>query len=82
MKEQTKETKGEATPELKELVIARLDIMPPNFKLSIGNKGTFDKQELMEHVKKGDDVGKQIIEMQVNFIRALTSGRLTQTLTK
>ena len=82
MKEEAKEIRKEATPELKELVMARLDVMPPNFKLSIGNKGTFDKKELMDHVKKGDDVGNQIIEMQVNFIKALTSGRLTQTLAR
>ena len=62
--------------DIKELVLARLDIMPQNFKLSVGNKGTFTKQELMEHVKEGDSVGVQIVEMQLSFIKALTSGKL------
>lgn len=72
--------KKEKEQELKELVLARIDVMPPNLKLSIGNFGTFTKQELIEHVKKGDEAGKQIIQMQLNFIKALTSGRLIETL--
>ena len=65
---------------LKELVLARLDVMPQNFKLSIGNEGTFNKQQLMESVKNGDSIGKQVIDMQINFIKALTSGEVTKVL--
>jgi hypothetical protein len=74
-----KENKEKYEP-LKELVLARIDIMPPNFKLSIGDKGTFNKEELIEHVKKLDPTGIQVIKMQLNFIKALTSGKLTQAL--
>ena len=66
--------------ELKELVLARIEVMSPNLKLSIGRYGTFTKQELIEHVKKDDEAGKQIVQMQINFIKALTSGRLIETL--
>jgi len=66
--------------EIKELVLARIDVMPPNLKLSIGNFGTFTKQELIDHVKEGDEAGKQIVQMQLNFIKALTNGRLIKTL--
>jgi hypothetical protein len=76
MSEETKEEK------IKELVLARIGMMPPHLKLSIGGFGTFTKQELSEHVRKGDDAGKQIIQMQVNFIKALTSGKLIETLNK
>lgn len=65
---------------LKELVLARLDVMPANFKLSIGSEGTFNKEQLMESVRKGNSVGKQVIDMQMNFIKALTSGELTKVL--
>ena len=67
---------------LKELVLARLDIMPPNFKLSVGDKGTFTKQELMYHVNEGDSIGVQVIEMQLNFIKALTTGKLIEAINK
>lgn len=66
--------------ELKELVLARLNIMPPTYKLSLGGKGTFTKDELIKHVKKGDETGSHIIDMQMNFINALTSGKLIKTL--
>lgn len=72
--------KNKSTEEMKELVIARLDVMPPKYKLSVGNKGTFTKDELIQHVQKGDEIGNEIIKMQFNFIRALTSGKLMNTL--
>ena len=65
---------------LKELVLARLDTIPPNFKLSIGDFGTLTKEEMMESVKSGSELGKQIMQMQLNFIKALTSGHLMDVL--
>ena len=67
---------------LKELVLARIEVMPQNFRLSIGNFGTFTKQEMIESVKKEDEAGKQIIKMQLNFIKALTDNRLIGILNK
>ena len=38
-------------PEVKKLVLWRLELgIPPHFKLSIGNKGTFTKEEMKHHV--------------------------------
>ena len=54
----------EKKSELKKLVLARIDIMPPNFKLSIGNKGTFNKEQLIEHINGGDESCLCIIDMQ------------------
>lgn len=61
-----------------EFVLAKLDVMPVDYKLSVGDQGTFNKRELMKHVADGDSVGKQIIEMQVGFMKALTSGEFTR----
>lgn len=66
--------------DVKELVIARLDVMPSNYKLSMGDQGTFTKDELISHVQADDSVGNQIIRMQLSFIKALTTGKLIQTL--
>ncbi len=68
--------------DIKELVIARLGIMPSNYQLSIGNKGTFTKNQLIDHVNQEDEIGKQIVKMQINFINALTSGKFMETLNK
>lgn len=68
--------------DVKELVIARLGIMPSNYKLSIGSEGTFTKNQLIEHVTAEDKIGNQIARMQLNFIKALTTGKLIETLNK
>ena len=74
--------KSEKDEELKKLVLARINVMPPNYKLSVGNKGTFSKEQLMASVESGDEVGKQMVSMQMNFIKALTSGQLVETLNR
>lgn len=68
--------------DVKELVIARLEIMPSTYKLSIGSDGTFTKKQLIEHVMAEDKIGNQIARMQLNFIKALTTGKLIETLNK
>ena len=64
------------TREIKELVIARLDVMPSNVTVSIGSFGTFSKNELKEHVKDNDEVGKKVVEVQMAFLRAIKDGKL------
>lgn len=56
-----------------ELVVARLRAIPDNAILSIGsmqNKNQFNKEEMIEHVKRMDDVGKKIIDMQLQYVRS------------
>ncbi|MBI2147913.1 hypothetical protein HYU19_05610 [Candidatus Woesearchaeota archaeon] len=66
--------------ELKKIVLWRLDTIPPNFKLSIGNEGTFTKEELRQHVQKEDQIGVAFAKMQLNFMKALASGEFSKTL--
>ena len=68
------EEKQETSEEIKELVIARLDAIPSNKKISIGNYGEFTKEELIEGVKSGSEVGKKIIEVELEFLRAFKNG--------
>jgi len=62
--------------DVKKLIIARLDVWPRNKKISIGRFGSFTKEELIEHVKKEDEVGKKIVEIELQFLRALKKGIL------
>lgn len=55
---------------IKKTVIARLEVLPANIKLSIGSAGEFSKDELIERVKKGDEIGKKIIEVELEFLRS------------
>lgn len=60
--------------EIKELVIARLETMSSDEKVSIGSAGEFNKEELISEVKKGSSVGKKIIEVEMEFLRAMKEG--------
>lgn len=63
--------------EIKELVIARLETMPCDEKVSIGSSGEFSKAELIQEVRKGTGIGKKIIEVEMEFLRAMKEGIIT-----
>tara|TARA_Y100000310_G_C20672387_1_gene811022 strand:- start:846 stop:1058 length:213 start_codon:yes stop_codon:yes gene_type:complete len=60
---------------VKKIVIERIRNMAPNVKIALGSKGEFlAKNELLEHVTKGTDTGKKIIEIQLRYMKALKEG--------
>lgn len=72
---------NEKEEKLKELIIQRIEArMSSKLRLSIGSEGTFDKQKMIEHIKKGDSVGRKIIESHLNFMKAQASGQLLKEL--
>ena len=62
--------------DVKKLVIFRLDTLPPGKKISIGSSGEFSKEDLIMHVRQGDDIGKKIVEVEMEFLRAIKEGTL------
>ncbi|QQG39675.1 MAG: hypothetical protein HYS81_04880 [Candidatus Aenigmatarchaeota archaeon] len=62
--------------DVKQLVIYRLDSLPANKKISIGSYGEFSKEELIENVKKENEIGKKIVEIELEFLRAMKEGLL------
>ena len=60
-----------ASEDITNLVIARLETIPSNVEISIGGDGSFSVGELIERVKKHDDIGKKMIEMQLAYLRSL-----------
>ncbi len=59
-----------------EIVIARLNVLPGNRKIAIGSYGSYTPQELIQHVKDGDELGKKVVEIQVAFITAIKEGKI------
>ena len=74
------EEKKKLDSDIKKLVLWRIDTVPSNFKLSIGDQGTFDKEALKEHVKKEDQIGLEIVNMELKFIKDLASGKISKFL--
>jgi len=62
--------------EIKQLVIERIKTLSLGRKISIGAEGKFSKEELIEHVQKGDKIGEKIIKVQLSFLRSLKTGIL------
>ena len=77
MKKKEKNSSGfELTEEIKSLVIARIEAkVSPNLKLSIGSEGSIDKSQMISHVQEGDELGKQIAMVHLNFLKAQASGK-------
>ncbi|MBS3089142.1 hypothetical protein J4402_05230 [Candidatus Pacearchaeota archaeon] len=71
----------ETSEEAKKLVIARIDAqVPSNLRLSIGSFGGMSKEEMIEHVEKGDEMGRQIIKSHLRFLHAQSTGKITRAL--
>lgn len=66
---------------VKNSVIARIDAqVPSNLKLAMGSYGGMSKEEMINHVRKEDEIGKQIVKRHLQFLRAVASGELTKAL--
>lgn len=61
--------------QIKDLVIARILTLPEDVSLSVGDQD-LKREQLVEHVEKEDAIGKDIIDMQLEFIRDMASGAL------
>ncbi len=61
--------------ELKQLILVRLESMPDTIRISVGSEGKeLSKEDLVEHVKKEDSLGKMFIEMQLKYLRTMKTG--------
>ena len=74
------EEKIKINEEMKNLVIARIEAQPSNLVLSIGSYGKMSKEEMIEHIQRGDETGKRIIESHIRFLRAQATGQVTKAL--
>ena len=60
------------SPEVINLVIARLKTVPSNANLSIGNIGErLSPQQLIDEVTRQTEIGKSFVETQLFFLRSL-----------
>lgn len=57
---------------VKKLVILRLKTVPPDVSFSVGEYGDFTRNELIEEVQKGSEIGKATTEMELKFLRSLS----------
>ena len=69
----------EIPKKIKELVITKIESnMPSNLKLSIGSYGDLNKEEIIDHINKSDEIGKQIVRVHMSFLKAVASGKFAK----
>lgn len=64
--------------DVRQLVIARLKATSSHLKISIGGEGTFSREDLIKKVEAGDEIGKKVISIQMEYLRDLASGKIYQ----
>jgi hypothetical protein len=55
---------------VRDLVLSRLQLLSPDTMKMIGGQGPFSRNDLIRHVTAGDEVGKIIEEVEVEWMRA------------
>ena len=53
-----------------EIVVARLRALPENALITIGFGGTLSREKMIEEVVNGSEIGKDIVEMQMAYLRS------------
>lgn len=65
----------------RDIIIARIEILSPELHFSSGkNSKTYSRDEIIEHIKNNDAVGKEFVKTELEFLRALRDGTLISRL--
>lgn len=59
--------------EQKRLVLARFKTLNPDLKILLGGSEELTVKELMRHIEAGDELGKNIVKVQMRMLKVLTS---------
>ena len=66
--------------DLKKIVLAKIENYDDDYLISIGGRGTFDKDSLKKEVEKETDVGLKIVNIQRVFMEDMVNGELYKIL--
>jgi hypothetical protein len=61
---------------IRRLVIERIKASSDDLSIMIGGKGNYSKAELIKSVEEGTEVGKQIMDIQMDFLKAMAEGKI------
>lgn len=67
----------ELQEDIKKLVLARIKAASDDLSISIGST-EYTKGEILKSVEKGDEIGKEIIEIQMEYLRDMAAGTIYQ----
>ena len=64
---------AKANDAIRELVLARVKAIPRDVRISVGSN-EYTRDELIENIERGSEVGHEIEEIQMEYLRDLASG--------
>jgi len=56
--------------EIRKLVTARLSVLSADTMISVGSEGSFSRDELIQRVESGDEVGNKIAQIEMEWLRS------------
>lgn len=65
----------ETLTEMQKLVLARLNASSDDLTISVGSH-EYNKKEMIQSVRDIDDLGKEIIEAQMEYLRDMATGAI------
>lgn len=73
----TNNKKKQIEEDIRKLVIERIKASSGDLGISIGSK-TYSKGKLIKSVKLGDELGQEIINAQMKYLKDLAAGKIYQ----
>jgi len=73
-----KTTDAEVQKDIKELVLARIMAASDDLRVAIGSI-EYTKKEMIRNVKEGNEIGKEIMEIQMEYLRDMAKGAIYQS---
>ena len=67
----------ELQEDIRKLVIARIKAASDDLSISIGST-EYTKEEILKSIEKGGELGQEIIEIQMEYLRDMATGRIYQ----
>lgn len=68
--------------DFQKLVYTRVQSMPKDFVIAVGDYGTVTKDEALSHIQQNDEVGQVIVTINREYFDLLKSGRLYESISE
>jgi len=65
----------ELKKQFKRLVLERINVMPETLRMAVGS-AELTKEQLTKHVQDEDEIGNQVMEIELGFLKDLASGAI------
>jgi len=74
-KESTQSIDKETQEDIRKLVMARIKAASDDLAISIGSK-EYTKEEMLKSIETGSELGQEIIEIQMEYLKDIAQGAI------